>query len=61
MTISPISSRLPVNASSGTKAKAIPKLSSTWLKTRIRVASIPIMMTINDGIMVTTRRTQIGI
>ena len=57
----PISARLPVKASSGTSASAMPKLSSTWLSTRMRVASIPSMMTINDGSMVTARRSHSGI
>ncbi len=46
---------------SGISANGIPKLSTTWLITSVRDGSTPIPITTKAGIIVTARRTKIGI
>ena len=50
-----------VNMTSGIMAKGRPKLSTTWLRTSVRVGSRPIPITISAGSIVTKRRSQTGI
>lgn len=52
---------LLVNCSSGINAKAMPKLSTTWLAIKTDVGSIPIIMTTRAGVIVTARLNHMGI